>query len=271
MNVERPNEDDERASEEESLEVVDLDQPPSSWSTRLAGAARGLRKALPGDSNFGDPISTGGEQTSQVLGRRIAEMDAEQPNALREIGLGALQVYEAVASGDGTAEAGTSELTIVFTDLVDFSDWALNAGDTAVAQLLRGVDGAISEALEAHGGRIVKRLGDGIMATFLEPNAAIAGLVEAHHAIEGLDGHEPRPEMRAGAHQGFPRRVGRDYVGVDVNVAARVAEAAKAGQILASQTVCEELDPERFKCKRKLLFRAKGAPSDLTVSTVAER
>jgi class 3 adenylate cyclase len=50
-----------------------------------------------------------------------------------------------------------------------------------------------------------------------------------------------------------------------------VAEAAKAGQILASQTVCERLDDEKFRSRRKLLFRAKGAPSDLTVCAVERK
>ena len=66
--------------------------------------------------------------------------------------------------------------------------------------------------------------------------------------------------MRAGAHHGMPRRVGRDYVGVDVNIAARVAQAAKGDELLVSRPVRDALDPERFRCKRKLMFRAKGAP-----------
>ena len=43
---------------------------------------------------------------------------------MRELGLGTLQVYEALASG-GWGEQGETELTVVFTDLVRFSDWAL--------------------------------------------------------------------------------------------------------------------------------------------------
>ena len=58
---------------------------------------------------------------------------------------------------------------------------------------------------------------------------------------------------------------------VDVNVAARVAQAAKADELLVSNTVCERLDPERFKTRRKLLFRAKGAPKDLSVYSVRPR
>ena len=77
--------------------------------------------------------------------------------------------------------------------------------------------------------------------------------------------------MRAGAHHGLPRRVGRDFLGVDVNIAARVAQAAKADELLVSGTVRECLDDDRFKAKRKLRFRAKGAPKDLEVYAVSRR
>jgi adenylate cyclase len=189
---------------------------------------------------------------------------------MRELGLGALQVYEAVTAG-GWSERGEAELTIVFTDLVNFSDWALGAGDEAATALLRAVDAALTPAVEAHGGRVVKRLGDGAMVSFLEPAEAVAGTLQAQAAVGELDVAGMRPLMRAGAHHGQPRRVGRDYVGVDVNIAARVAQAAKGGELLVSQTVRDGLDEELYRTKRKLMFRAKGAPKDLEVYSVKAR
>lgn len=259
---------DDGEGPEEPVEVVELDQDGSG--DRLARLARGVRRLLPGDSSFGDPLSTSGEGATQALGRRLAEVSADRPSALRELGLGALQVYEALAGGGGS-EQGARELTVVFTDLVDFSDWALESGDTAAMGLLRAVDDATTPAIEEHGGRIVKRLGDGMMATFPEPEQAVEGTLAAQTAIAALEIAGAEPRMRAGAHHGLPRRVGSDYVGVDVNVAARVAQAAKADELLVSNTVCERLDPERFKTRRKLLFRAKGAPKDLSVYSVRPR
>lgn len=256
--------------DDEDVEVVDVDEAGSSRREILAKLARGARRVLPGDSDFGDPISTGGDQPSQVLGRRIAELSAERPGILRELGLGALQVYEAMAEG-GWGERGATELTVLFTDLVGFSDWALEVGDTAATEMLREVDGAVTPALNARGGRVVKRLGDGLMATFLEPAEAVEAALEAHEAVAAIEVEGARPAMRAGAHHGLPRRVGRDYLGVDVNIAARVAQAAKADELLVSGTVREQLDDERFKLKRKLRFRAKGAPKDLEVFSVTAR
>lgn len=260
------------ADDEDGVEVVELDSEPTSRLETLAKLARGARRILPGDSDFGDPMSTGGDQASQQLGRRIAEISADRPSILRELGLGTLQVYEALASG-GWDEHGESELTIVFTDLVRFSDWALDVGDTVATELLREVDGEITPLFDARGGRVVKRLGDGQMATFIEPLAAVEAVLDANEALAAIEpeaGGE-RPRMRAGAHHGRPRRVGRDYLGVDVNIAARVAQAAKGDELLVSGSVREHLDDDRFKLKRKLRFRAKGAPKDLEVYSVTRR
>lgn len=261
-----PERDPGANGDEEAVEIVEMDQ----GSDRLARIARGMRRLLPGDSSFGDPISTGGDELSQQLGRRLAEVSAERPSAMRELGLGALQVYEALAGG-GLTEQGELELTILFTDLVGFSDWALDAGDTVATGLLRSVDNVVTPAVEAHGGRIVKRLGDGAMATFLEPEEAVRGALEAQAQVAALELDEAEPELRAGCHHGMPRRVGRDFLGIDVNIAARVAQAAKGDELLISHTVRERLDPEEFKTRRKLLFRAKGAPKDLEVYSVRHR
>ncbi len=114
-------------------------------------------------------------------------------------------------------------------------------------------------------GRIVKRLGDGLMAVFDEPSEGVDAALEAVAGLDEVEVGGHRPQLRAGLHVGRPRKVGRDYLGVDVNVAARVAEAAGAGEVLVSGVACERLDEETITLKRKRRFKAKGAPSDLEV------
>ena len=109
------------------------------------------------------------------------------------------------------------------------------------------------------------------MISFLDPSDAVRGTLAAQRAMAGIEVDGVRPIMRAGAHAGMPRRVGRDYLGVDVNIAARVAQAAKGDEMLISHTVREELDPAAYRTRRKLLFRAKGAPKDLAVYSVEKR
>lgn len=226
--------------------------------------ARALRSLLPGDQDYGDPLSMAGDEPSALLGQRLAALTAERPSAMREVGLSALQVWQALSESQGRGR-GDRELTILFTDLVEFSAWALEAGDTMAVDLLREVAEVVEPALEDRGGRIVKRLGDGLMVVFDEPGEAVEAALEAIAAIRGVEVGGHRPQLRAGLHTGRPRKVGRDYLGVDVNVAARIAEAAGAGEVLVSGVACERLDEDAITLKRKRRFKAKGAPSDLEV------
>jgi len=65
--------------------------------------------------------------------------------------------------------------------------------------------------------------------------------------------------------------MGGDYLGVDVNIAARLAEGAKGGEVLVSEGVCEQLAETEYDVRRKRRFRAKGAPKDLQVYSVRLR
>ena len=71
-------------------------------------------------------------------------------------------------------------------------------------------------------------------------------------------------------HIGRPRKLGGDYFGVDVNVAARVAGAAGGGEVLVSDAVRDRLDPEQIATRRRWRFKPKGAPKGLQ-AYVAER
>jgi adenylate cyclase len=103
----------------------------------------------------------------------------------------------------------TSDTAILFTDLVGFSSWALDAGDEAAIALLKRVGVAEHGAVLDHDGIVVKRLGDGTMAVFSDA-------VAAHDAQRRLsevevDGHSP--QLRARVHLGRPRKVGSPLPG----------------------------------------------------------
>jgi adenylate cyclase len=157
------------------------------------------------------------------------------------------------------------ELAIVFTDLSGFSSWALEKGDAVAVNLLRDVGEALEPPVTDRGGTIVKRLGDGLMAVFADPQAAVTAVLDARERVGAIDHDGYRPRLRAGIHVGHPRRLGADYLGVDVNVAARLVDAAAPGEVLASQVVLSRIDAEGVQTKRKRWFRAKGTPEGLQV------
>ena len=232
---------------------------------KLVLAAKLARELLPGDSGFGDPLSTAGKEPSQQLGRRLSALSAERPSLLGEVGLSALQVWESIS--EDQRGHGDKELAILFTDLVEFSSWSLEAGDEAAVELLRQVGAAIEPAVTNHDGVVVKRLGDGLMAAFEDPRKAVNAAMEASTGTREIEVQGYRPQMRAGIHMGRPQRLGGDYLGTDVNIAARVADAASGGEVLISEPVRERLDDESIGL-RKRRFKAKGAPADLAVYAV---
>lgn len=133
------------------------------------------------------------------------------------------------------------EVTIVFTDLVEFSNWSLRAGDDKTLKLLRRVARAIEPPLLDAGGHIVKRMGDGTMAVFADPGVAVAAVLEAKRALKSVDVDGYKPRMRVGIHTGRPQRLAADWLGVDVNVAARVMERATRGGVMISGATLEQL------------------------------
>ena len=237
---------------------------------QLVATAKFIRQLLPGDVRHSDPLSATGTQVPQRIGRLVSEVQPERPSAVRELGLGALQAWQALSEAQGRGR-GNVDVAIMFTDIVGFSSWALDAGDEAALELLSQVAAAEDTAISVHGGSLVKRLGDGAMAVFRAAQEAVQAALQAQGQLGQIevDGHTPA--LRAGVHLGRPRRVGGDYLGVDVNIAARVGEAAKGGQVLVSESAREALDPEAFKFGRNRRLSATGAPRDLSVCSVSVR
>jgi adenylate cyclase len=227
-------------------------------------AARALRGRLPGDGSYGDPLSVAGDEPPQLIGQRLATAMNARPSAVRELGFGAIQLWQAVSEAQGRGR-GERPLAILFVDLVRFSDWALEAGDDAALDLLRQVGRSVDPVIIERGGLIVKRLGDGLMAVFEEASEAVDAALCASERVREVrvDGYDP--ELRAGIHFGRPRKLGSDYFGVDVNVAARVADAAGASQVLVSEAACERLDDAEVSLRRHWRFRAQGTPKGLKV------
>ena len=234
----------------------------------LLAAARRLRERLPGDERFGDPLSTAGVTPVEFVARGVSALQPERESVLQEIGMAGLQVWQALSEATGRGR-GDQPLALLFTDLVGFSSWALKAGDHAVLELLREVGAAEEASVLARRGQIVKRLGDGLMASFLSVQDAVEAALEAHQSLDGIDVDGYRPQMRAGVHYGRPRRLGGDLLGVDVNIAARVGDAAKAGELLVSDTALELLDGDGLRLGRLRRLRADGAPRDTRVARVS--
>ena len=234
----------------------------------LLNATRRLRRQLPGDEQFGDPLSTAGAQPVEVLGRTVSALQPDRKSVLQELGFAGLQVWQSLSEAAGRGR-GSQEMAVMFTDLAGFSSWALKAGDEPALALLREVGTRVESVIAQHEGRIVKRLGDGVMATFLSAQAAIDAALDAQAEMGEIEIDGYRPSMRVGLHWGCPRKLGGDYLGVDVNVAARIGDAARPGQVLVSDALLARINTDGLRTSRPKRLRASGAPRDLHVVRVS--
>jgi class 3 adenylate cyclase len=122
--------------------------------------------------------------------------------------------------------------TVLFTDIVGSTEQASRIGDRRWSRLLDTHDRVARELVERSGGRLVKSTGDGILATFDRPGAAIRCATALRDRLQ-----EVGIEIRAGLHTGEIQPRGADVGGIAMHVAARVMGAAGDGEVLVSRTV----------------------------------
>jgi class 3 adenylate cyclase len=277
---------EERSGEHEDAhgDAGSMPGNPLSWlnytnhSPGVIAFVRRARRVLPGDPDFGDPLSAAGVGGPRAAAR-AADRILDRHAASREVSLAGLQVWQALTERV-SGQPANREVTLVFTDLVGFSEWSLRAGDDATLKLLRRVTQVTEPPLLEAGGRVVKRMGDGAMAVFTDPATAVRAVLTALEAVKSVEVDGYTPVMRAGIHTGRPQRIGSDWLGVDVNVAARVMNRATRGGLIVSNLTLEGISEEDLeslgvtvKRARKQLFSARvpGVPDDLTMHWVKSR
>jgi hypothetical protein len=121
--------------------------------------------------------------------------------------------------------------SLLFTDLVDSTTVAAQVGDLHWRDRLSTHFAGSRAELERYGGREVKTTGDGLLATFDSPGQALR-CAAAILALANGDGLH----LRAGVHVGEVEVVGEDIRGVTVHEASRIMSAARADEILVSET-----------------------------------
>jgi DNA-binding SARP family transcriptional activator/pimeloyl-ACP methyl ester carboxylesterase len=122
--------------------------------------------------------------------------------------------------------------TVLVTDIVGASEMAAEFGERRWRRLLEDHDATAGREIQAHQGMLIRRTGDGLLATFDRPATAIRC---AQSLAESLS-HQGI-EIRAGLHTGEIKLIGQDVGGMAVHIAAGVSSLAGAGQTLASRTV----------------------------------
>ncbi len=147
----------------------------------------------------------------------------------------------ALLPGASADERDPGIRTILFTDIVESTALTNRVGDEAAVKLFAIHDQIVRDALTALGGREIKHLGDGIMASFVSAAAAVkcASRVQSEITKHARGNEDGAIKVRIGVAAGEPVEHHNDLFGCTVQLAARLCSHAEPEQILVSNVVAE--------------------------------
>ena len=226
---------------------------------------RALESVSPRDretlARLAAPGSQGRAAQLRVVEELLERAVERHPSMLGTVGLSAIQALAGAAEEAAEAPTiGTSRpLTVAFTDLEGFTEWTAREGDEAASRLLAEHHRVVDPLIAGRGGRLVKRLGDGLLLTFPQPAAAVLACLE-------LVAAQPEPlRLRAGLHAGQVVETRDDVIGHVVNLAARVAEAAEGTEVLVTADVSSRVDLPNVRFGETRAERFKGIEEPVTI------
>jgi class 3 adenylate cyclase len=154
--------------------------------------------------------------------------------------------------------------TVLFTDLVGSTARATELGDRRWRDLLEQHHAAVRRELDRFSGRELDTAGDGFLAAFDGPARAIRCARSIIDAVRPLD-----LEMRAGLHTGEVEVLDDKVAGIAVNIGARVAARANAGEIMVSGTVKDLVAGSGLEFEDRGVVELKGVPGEWRLYAVA--
>jgi adenylate cyclase len=244
---------------EDELEIVPLIEFQLAHGFRPTTLERGLRV-------FGDSFRRIAEQTGDAWRAEVIEpffaagFDAGQLNeALADVSVGTtvfeppalLAIYrgqqahvfmaniiggfETVLAMTGRRVRPEQPPAMCFLDITGYTRLTQERGDAAAADLATSLARLVERTSVRHGGRPIKWLGDGVMFFFKDPGP---GVLAALEMVAGVS-EAGLPPAHVGLHAGPVVFQEGDYYGQTVNVAARIADYARPGEVLVSQEVVD--------------------------------
>ena len=156
--------------------------------------------------------------------------------------------------------------TVLFTDIVSSTERAARLGHRRWARITGEHDALVRTSVEHYQGHVVKSTGDGFLVTFDAASRAVRAGVEIVRAsgAAGLG-------VRAGVHTGEIEVLPDDVLGLPVNIAKRVCDAAGGGEVFVTEVVKLMVDGLGFACEDCGLHELKGVPGVWRLCAVTPR
>jgi class 3 adenylate cyclase len=179
-------------------------------------------------------VGNGRYLAEHIAGARYVELDTADHVPWASTADLAGEIEEFLTGTRQMAPSDRFLATVLFSDIVGSTEQATALGDRVWTARLEQHDRAIDRQLTRFGGHLVKRTGDGALATFDGPARAVQCAVAIRDALcqLGID-------VRIGLHTGEVERRGDDVAGIAVHLAQRVQTKAQPGEVLVSRTVVD--------------------------------
>lgn len=195
------------------------------------------------------------ELAERIPGARLLELPPSKSFYLMEPEPG--NEYETFITGAAPKAVGRREVvTLLFTDIVGSTPELAKVGDKRWREVLDDLDTFVDDVVARRAGRVVDHTGDGHLATFSSPSAAVeaAKEIRAGARVYGV-------ETRIGLHTGEVEiRDNGNVSGLSVHVAARVMGLAGPGELLVSRTVADLAAGAGFEVADRGAHELRGVP-----------
>lgn len=175
-------------------------------------------------------------------------------------------------------------LTVLFADICQSTRLFETCGDVRAREIVSQTLTPLMAITQDHGGCVVKTIGDEIMCTFPDPEAAVVSACEMHQMVhKKSDLATSRISIRIGLHQGDVLQENGDVFGDAVNLASRMVDIAKADQIITTGRTAQGVSQDVCGGRRdlgRMRVRGKSEPleiieilwhDDISVITVLNR
>jgi class 3 adenylate cyclase len=202
------------------------------------------------------PVGHGRYLAEHIVGSRYVELPGA--DSLYWVGDTAPmldEIEEFITGVRGGFDVERVLTTMVFTDIVGSTERAATLGDGRWRDLLDNHDTIVRHELERFGGREVNTAGDGFLATFSGPSAAIACADAIAEAVRVLG-----VEVRVGIHAGEVEVRGADVAGLAVYICARVAALAGPSEVLVPSALRDIVAGSRHRFVDRGEHELKGVP-----------
>jgi class 3 adenylate cyclase len=219
-------------------------RPAKTIGRTIVDRVLGTVGALPGRPGAAAGSPGAGPIDLEALGRDIKE----QFRAVRDANRPPPSTPSRTPAVDSTprpaGSAGEGTVTILFSDMVDYSGMTERLGDQQSREVLRVHHQIVRELLGSHGGREIRVQGDGFMVAFGGVARALRCAASMQRTFGAYSEAHPDLPIRVhiGIHTGEAMEEDDDFLGHTVIVASRIADVAGPGEVLVSSLTAQMVE-----------------------------